>query len=61
MACKKQKLHLFDIWHARNPKNMQYTLRYQHFSSLIQNRLDYIFISPNFQEVLKYSETLCVI
>ena len=39
---------------------MQYTFRQQHFSGLIQRRLDYIFISHNFQEVVKYSEILCV-
>ena len=40
---------------------MQYTFRQQHFSGLIQRRLDYIFISHNFQEVVKDSEILCVI
>ena len=38
---------------------MQYTFRQQHFSGLIQRILDYIFISQNFQEVLKDSEILC--
>ena len=38
---------------------MQYIFRQQHFSSLIQCRLDYNFISPNFQEMVKDSEILC--
>ena len=38
---------------------MQYTFGQQHFSGLIQRRLDYIFISHNFQEVVKDSEILC--
>ena len=54
-----QKLDLRDIWQVRNPKKMQYTFRQQHFSGLIQRILDYIFISQNFQEVLKDSEILC--
>ena len=36
------------IW---NPKAKQYTFRQQHFSGFIQRRLDYIFISQNFQEI----------
>ena len=40
---------------------MQYTFRQQHFSGLIQRRLDYIFISHNFQEVVKDSEILCAL
>ena len=38
---------------------MQYTFRQQRFSGLINRRLDYIFISHNFQEVVKDLEILC--
>ena len=34
-------------------------IRQQYFSGLIQRRLYYIFISHNFQEVIKGSEILC--
>ena len=37
---------------------MQYTSSQQCFSGLIQHRLDYIFISHNFQEVFKDSEII---
>ena len=39
-------------------KKTQYTFRQQHFPGLIQGRLDHIFISHNFQEVVKDSEIL---
>ena len=45
---------------SKESKKMEYTFRQQHFAGLIQRRLDYIFISHNFQEVVKYSEILCV-
>ena len=38
---------------------MQHTFRQQRFLCLIQRRLDYAFISPSFQEVVKDSEMLC--
>ena len=56
----KQKLDLYYMWWVRNPKKMQYAFRQQHFSGLIQRRLDYIFISHNFQEVVKDSEILYI-
>ena len=46
----KEKLNLCDIWRIRNPKTKQCTFR-QHSSGFIQRRLDYIFISQNFQEI----------
>ena len=44
---------------ASMKKKMQYSFRQQHFPGLIQGRLDYVFISHNFQEVVKDSEILC--
>ena len=40
---------------------MQYTFRQQHFSGLIWHRLDYIFISHNFKEMVEDSEILYAI
>ena len=37
---------------------MHYPFRQQHFSDLIQLRLEYFFISHDFQEVVKNSEIL---
>ena len=37
---------------------MQYTFRQQHFSGLIQHRLDHNFISHIFQEMVKDSKIL---
>ena len=54
----KKKLNLYDICQIRIPKAKQYTLRQQNFSAFIQRRLDYIFISQNFQEVAKHTEIL---
>ena len=54
----KEKLNLCDIWRIRNPKAKQYTFRQQCFSGFIQRRLDYIFISQNFQEIAKHAEIL---
>ena len=38
---------------------MEHIFREQHFSGLIQRRLDYIFISHNFHGVVKDSKILC--
>ena len=54
----KEKLNLCDIWRIWNPKAKQYTFRQQCFSSFTQRRLDYIFISQNFQEIAKHTEIL---
>ena len=54
----KQELDLCDIWRVRNPKKLQYTFRQQHFSGIIQRRLNYIIVSFNFQELIKDSEIL---
>ena len=55
----KQKLDLCDIWWIRNSEKKQCTFWQEHFSGLIQQRLNYIFISHNFQEVVKDSKILC--
>ena len=47
---------LCDIW--RNPKKRKYTFRQKNLSGIIQRRLDYIFISQNFQEYVKKSDVL---
>ena len=57
----KEKLDLCDIWRVRNPKKINYTFRQQHFSGLIQRRLDYVFISQNFQEMIKKTEIFAAI
>ena len=44
---------------SEKSKKMQCNFRQKLFSGLIQLRLDYIFISHNFQEVVKNSEILC--
>ena len=54
----KEKMDLCDIWRIRNPKKKSYTFRQQHFSGLIQRRLDYIFLSLSFQELIQKSEFL---
>ena len=54
----KEKMDLCDIWRIRNPKKKSYTFRQQHFSGLIQRRLDYIFLSLSFQELIKKPEFL---
>ena len=43
---------------SMKPKKMRSTFRQQPFSGLIQRRLYYIFISHNFQKVVKDSEIL---
>ena len=54
----KEKLNLCDIWRIWNSKAKQYTFRQQHFSGFIQRRLYYMFISQNFQEIVKDTEIL---
>ena len=45
-----ETLELCDIWRIRNPKKRKYTFGQKQLSRIIQRRLDYIFISQNFQE-----------
>ena len=53
-----ETLELCDIWRIRNPKKRKYTFRQKHLSAIIQQRLEYIFISQNFQEYVKKSDVL---
>ena len=54
----KEKLNLCDIWRIQNPRLKQYTFRQQYFFGFSQRRLNYIFISQNFQEIAKHTEHL---
>ena len=49
----KESLNLCDIWRIRNPKSKTFTFRQQHFSRILQRRLDYLFNSNNMQESAK--------
>ena len=51
-------MDLCDLWRIRNPKKKSYTFRQQHFSGLVQRRLDYSFLSLSFQELIQKSEFL---
>ena len=53
-----ETFNLCDIWRIRNPKTKRFTFRQQHFSSFIQRRLDYIFISNSLQESILNTELL---
>ena len=44
---------------SNKSKKDQYTFRQHYFLDLIHGRLDYIFISHNFQKVVEDSEILC--
>ena len=47
-----------DIWQIRNPKAKHYTFSQQHFYGFNERRLDYTFISQNFQEIAKHTEII---
>ena len=53
-----ETLDLCDIWRIRNPLKSKYTFWQKHLSGIIQRRLDYIFISQNFQEYVKKYDVL---
>ena len=46
----KWEYDLCDIWRIRNPLEKEFTIRQSHSSSIINCRLDYIFISKKLQE-----------
>ena len=46
---------------GKKSKKIKYTFSQQHFSGLIQCRLDCIFTSFNFQETVIDSEILCTV
>ena len=47
-------LDLCDIQRIRNPKKLKYTSRQKYLSGIIQQRLDYIFISQNMLKNLTF-------
>ena len=53
-----ENFDLCDIWRVGNPHKKLFTFRQKHFTSIIQRRLDYIFISNSLQESVKKTETL---
>ena len=51
-------LDLCDVQKNRNPKKHIYTFRQKYLPGIIQQRLDYIFISQNLQDYVKKSDIL---
>ena len=49
---------LCDIWRNRNPKAKSFTFRQNHFSVVIQRRLDYILLSNSLQETISNVDIL---
>ena len=45
-----EEYDLCDIWRVKNPLEKSFTFRQNHFSGIINGRLDYIFISNKLQE-----------
>ena len=54
----KEFYDLCDIWRVKNRKSRRFTFTHKHSSSLIQRRLDYIFISNTLQELVTMTEIL---
>ena len=54
----KEFYDLCDIWRVKNRKSRRFTFTHKHSSSLIQHRLDYIFISNTLQELVTMTEIL---
>ena len=46
----KEEFDLCDMWRIRNPLEKSFTFRQNHFSGILNYRLDYIFISHKLQE-----------
>ena len=53
-----ETFNLCDIWRVRNPHKKLFTFRQKHFTGIIQQRLDYIFVSNSLQESVKKTEIL---
>ena len=53
-----ETFNLCDIWRVRNPHKKLFTFRQKHITSIIQRRLDYIFVSNSLQESAKKAEIL---
>ena len=45
-----EEYDLCDIWRVKNPLEKSFTFRQNHFSGIINRRLDYIFISNKLQQ-----------
>ena len=54
----KEEYDLCDIWRIRNPLEKSFTFRQNHFSGILNRRLDYIFISNKLQEFYNKAITL---
>ena len=54
----KEKFDLCDIWRIRKPKTKRFTFHQKHVSSLIQRRLDYIYISNSMEFSVKNTDVL---
>ena len=53
-----ETFELCDIWRLRNRKEKRFTFRQNHFSGVIQGRLDYFFVSNILQESIKNPDIL---
>ena len=53
-----ENFNLCGIWRVRNPHKKLLTFRQKHFTGIIQQRLDYIFLPNNLQESVKKTEIL---
>ena len=54
----KKSYDLCHIWRVRNMKSRQCTFTQQHSSAVTQHRLDFIFVSNTFQELVTTTEIL---
>ena len=54
----KKSYDFCDIWRVRNTKSKRFSLPQKHSSSLIQRKLDYMFISNSLQEFATMAEIL---
>lgn len=57
----KEGFELYNILRIRKPTSQRYTFRNKHFLGLIQQRLDYIFLSNSHQEFVSQSDILPVL
>ena len=48
-----KNFNLCDIWRVPNPHKKLFTFQQEHFTGIIQQRLDYIFVSNSLQESVK--------
>ena len=48
-----ETFNMYYIWRGRRPHKKLFTFQQKHFTGIIQQRLDYIFISNSIQESVK--------